>query len=280
MAFIIKNNGTQVNSLPVPYSIMWDGGITEGNPETGPQATIRFKCLWDNRYALVQGLLGLWAGSPPKNVTYTGPFCYPPSPNLLCTAVSSIVPLGKPYHNFPDFKGVPIIGWLARKYAIVTAHFTRPPWVALDSGGYFSINFDGAGEFLGIPGTTYQFADGTPDNTNVGIFIPEAQITVRRFRMPFLPDQAMISLCATLNNAPFQIGNNIYAQGSLLFMPGHSSEESDPLGNITYAADYVFMFRPYDWNFDFHPNRTTGWALVTDGNGNPRYQYTDFNTLP
>lgn len=283
MAFVINNNGTFVNSLPVPYSIMWDSGIgiREGNPETGPEATVRFKCNWDDRYALTQGLLGQWAGTPPSNVVYTGPFNYPPSPNLLCTAVSEIRPLGKPYYNFLNYLGVPMTnGWMAARHAIITAHFTRPPWVSLTNNGYFSIHFDGAGEFLTLPETTYQFPDGTPDNTGVGIFLPEAQITVKRYRMPFLPDQYMIQLCATLNNGPFQIGNNVYPMGSLLFMPGHSTIEPDPLGNITYAADYVFMFRTVNWNYDFHPNRTTGWAVVTDGNGNPRYQYSNFNILP
>jgi hypothetical protein len=280
MAFVVNNNGTTVNSLPVPFWIMWDGGIQEANPETGPEATVRFKCHWDDRYALVNGLLGLWTGTPPNNIVYTGPFNYPPSPNLLCTAVSSIQPLGKPYYSFLNYIGLPTTGWLARKYAIVTAHFTRPPWVSLETGGYFSINFAPAGEFLLLPDTTYQFADGTPDNTNVGILVAEAQITVRRFRMPFIPDQYVIQLLNTLNNAPFQIGNNVYPMGTLLFMTGPSQTESDPLGNITYQFDYVFMYRAVNWNFDFYPDRTTGWALVTDGNGAPRYQYSNFNILP
>jgi hypothetical protein len=280
LAFLINNNGTTVNSLPVPFWIMWDGGIQEANPETGPEATVRFKCHWDDRYALTNGLLGLWVGSPPGNVSYTGPFNYPPSPNLLCTAVSSIVPLGKAYFSFLNSLGLPTTGWLARQYAVVTAHFTRPPWVALDSGGYFSINFDGAGEFLQLAGTTYRFGDGTPDNVAVGIFVPEAQITVRRFRMPFLPDQYMVQLAGTVNIAPFAIGNNIYNTGTLLFMPGHTATEGSPAGQITYQADYVFMYRSIPWNYDFHPNRTTGWALVTDGNGNPKYQFADFNILP
>lgn len=281
MPFIVSTSGGTSNTLPVPFSIMWDQGITEANPETGPQATVRFKCLWSDHYALVNGLLGLWSGTSPSGVAYVGPYEYPPSPNLFCTSVSSIVGLGKPFIIPNNFLGQTVgLPWIARKRAIVTAHFTRPAYQPATNGGYFSIQFAGAGEFLTLPETTYRFADGTPTNTPIGILIPEAQITVTRYKMAFLPDFYMTFLTGQLNDSPFQIGNVTYAKGSLLFMPGNSSTESDTLGNITYTAEYRFMFRPIDWNFYLHPNRTTGFALVTDGNGNSPYQYSNFNVLP
>lgn len=281
MPFIVSPGGGTTNTLPVPFSIMWDSGISEANPETGPQATVRFKCLWNDHYSLVQGLLGLWTGTPPSNTVYVGPYEYPPSPNLFCTSVSSIVGLGKPLVIASNFLNQTVgLPWITKQRAIVTAHFTRPQWQPATSGGYFSIQFSGAGEFLTLPETTYRFGDGTPTNTPIGVLIPEAQITVTRYRMSFLPDYYMTLLCGQLNNTPFQIGNVTYAQGSLLFMPGNSSTESDVLGNLSYTAEYRFMFRPVDWNYYLHPNRTTGFAVVTDGNGNSPYQYANFNVLP
>lgn len=281
MPFIVRNGGGTVNFLPVPFSIMFDGGIVESNPETGPQATVKFKCLFSDRYALANGLLGLWSGTAPSGVAYTGPYEYPPSPNLFCTSISSIVGLGKPTVIASNFLGQAVgLPWISRKRAIVTANFTRPSYQPATSGGYFSIQFAGAGEFLTLPDTTYLFADGTPTNTPIGRLIPEAQITVTRYKMPYLPDFAMSSLIGQLNDTPFQIGNVTYAAGSLLFMPGNSSTESDTLGNLSFTAEYRFMFRPINWNFYLHPNRTTGFALVTDGNGNPVFQSGNFNTLP
>jgi hypothetical protein len=253
----------------------------EANPETGPTATVRFQCLWNDHYNLAQNLLGQWSGTPPNNLVNVAPANYPPSPNLICTSISSIEPLGKPWLLATNFLGQTLgLPWVTKKYVILTAHFTRPPYQPTTSGGYFSINFASSGEFLTLPDTVYQFADGTPTATPIGIPIVSAQITVTRYKMGFLPDQQMIALTNTLNNAPFQIGNNIYPAFTLLFGPGNSDEEADVLGNITYQAQYRFFYRPINWQYEFHPNRTTGWALVTDGNGNPKFQTENFGLLP
>lgn len=283
MPFIYGPNGG-VNSLIVPggpelpapgYSVLEDTGIMEGNPDNGPFATVRYKCYSRDRYKMAQSLLGQWIGKVPNNIFYTGPFEYPPSPNLICTSIDSIELHGKP---IPDpFAGPP---YLSKMFTIITATFTRPVWQAATSGGYFSIVFSGAGEFFTVPETTYRFGDGTPTNTPIGVWLGGAQITVTRYRMPFLPDNNAIPLAGTINNAPFQIGNVIYATGTLLFQPGESTIESDPLGNLTYQFSYQFMFRQYNWNFYFHPNRTSGFSLVTDGNGISPYQYGNFDLLP
>jgi hypothetical protein len=283
MPFVVgPNGGVDILTLPggpeLPapgYSVMENSGIIEANPDNGPTAIVRYKCYSQDRYSMAQQLLGKWTGVQPANILYIGPFAYPPSPNLLCTSILSIEMHGKP---IPDpFAGLP---YLAKEFCIVTAMFTRPTWQAATSGGYFSITFSGSGEFFTLPETTYQFADGTPTQTPIGIWVGGAQITVNRFRMPFLPDYNAMPLIGYLNDAPFQIGNVIYSIGSLLFASVESLTESDVLGNLTYQFSYNFMFRQYDWNWYFHPNRTTGWAPVTDGDGNPPYPYGNFNLLP
>jgi hypothetical protein len=277
MPFAISTTGVASNSITVPFAIMWDSGIFEANPENGPMARVKFKVLHENRFTLVQNLLGLWTGSPPGNVAYTGPCFYPPSPNLLCTSIESVVPLGKP---FPD----PTLGlpWLFRRKSIVTAVFTRPPWVPLTSGGYFSIKFGALADVWTLPGTTFVFSDGTPTNTPVGIVIGGADITVTRYRMPYIPDQFMIQLNGGVNNAPFQIGFNTYPTGTLLFLPGESSIDSDPLGNITYTVEYKFQYRSVPWNSYLHPT-TGGFEPIFYGSpssGIQPYNLVNFNILP
>lgn len=256
---------------------MADSGIRETYAESGPAATVKFKCLWSDHYKLVAGLLGQWGGTPPSTFAYTGPFAYPVggTTSLMCTSVSSIEGLGK---YIPD----PVAGlpWLVRTYAVITANFTRPPYQPASEGGYFKITFGASGEFLTIPNTTYQWADGTPTNTPIGILIPQAEITVTRYKLPFLPDQVMIPLVGSLNNSPFQIGNNVYPMGQLMFAIGNSQTEADVFGNITYQCEYKFTYRPVDWNAYFKPDRTTGFAIITDGNGNPPFAYSNFDVLP
>ena len=277
MAFIVTNTGLQQNVITVPYGIMWDSGIFEANPENGPMARVRYKVLHENRYTLVQNLLGLWTGAPPANVSYTGPCYYPPSPNLLCTSIESVVPLGRPW---PD----PTLGlpWLFRRKSVVTAVYTRPPWVPLGSGGYFSIKFSALADVWTLPGTTYYFGDGTITGTPVGIIIGGADITVTRYRMPYIPDQYMIQVNGSVNNNPFKIGYNTYPTGTLLFLPGESMIESDPLGNITYTVEYKFQYRSVPWNQYLHPT-TGGFENIYYGSGSSGVQpYTlmNFNILP
>jgi hypothetical protein len=187
-----------------------------------------------------------------------------------------MTPHGKPI--FDPIQGRP---WLVKTFCIVEATFTRPTWQAATSGSYFSITWSGGGEVFTLPETVYQFGDGTPTATPLGIVVPQAEITVKRFRMPYIPDQQVAALLATpLNNAPFQIGYNIFPTGTLLFSNGSSTTESDVLGNLTFTFEYRFLYKSINWNFAFHPDRTTGWAPITDGNGAPPFQSGDFNILP
>lgn len=280
MAFIVSPTQGGVNTLSVPggYTVLWDSGsgITESVPgEQGPTATVKYR-LYDknDRYSFVQQLLGQWTGTPPSSLLYTGPFQYPPSPNLICTSVpeirsfskASILPVGLPY----------IFG----RQAIVTAVFTRPVWQAATNGGYFSIDFNGNGEILTIPETSFTFTStGAPTNTPVGAQVMGAEINVTRYRMPFLPDTEMIAVAGCINNQPFQIGNVIYAAGTLLFGPGASSTQSDPLGNITYQCQYKFLFKYPGWNYYINPS-TGQYDTIQNGSGDFPYPSANFNLLP
>ena len=275
MGFTIGTGGG-VNTLTTPsgWTILEDSGVSERINEQGPSATMRFKCLWEERYTLAQGLLGQWTGKAPGSIVYTGPYQYPFSPNLICTNVSSIEMHGKPIF---DILGMP---WLVKQYAIVTAEFTRPPWSAAAEGGYFSISFRGSAQTLDIPETTFRFADGTPTLTPIGLVVPQAEIAVKRFRMPFIPDAYVAQVLGCVNNAPFTIGYNPYPAGTLLFAGINTDTEADVLGNITYTVEYIFIFNPVGWQNAIHPNRTTGFAPVTNGNGAPPYAAVDFSILP
>ncbi len=278
MSFVIGPAGSSnILSVPGGFQILWDSGITEAVPgEGGPIATVRYKLnRYTDRYSFTNQLLGLWTGTYPSSYFYVGPYAYPQSTNLVCTRIDSIDPFGHPAINAT--LGLP---WLVTSQCIVQATFTRPQWQASLNGGYFAVTFQGGGEFFTVPETTYRFADSTPTATPIGVMVPQAEITVTRYRMPFVPDSIMIPLIGKVNNAPFQILYNTYNTGTLLFSIGNSSVQSDPSGAITYQFEYKFSYREYPWNFYFHPDRTTGFALVTDGNGAPPYASASFEVLP
>src|SRR5271157_1701147 len=108
--------------ISVPYTIVVDSGvqssgIKEGSPRDGPWAEIKFRCLWDDRYQLCSDLLGTW-GVSGSAIIRTPAFQYPPSPQLFCTDITDISPMGKPI--IPRYLYLP---WMARQLATVTARF-------------------------------------------------------------------------------------------------------------------------------------------------------------
>jgi hypothetical protein len=112
------------------------------------------------------------------------------------------------------------------------------------------------------------------------LLIPQVAISIKRFMLPFLPVPQVAALVGHVNDAPFSLGGYTFATGTLLFVGGPSSLQADTLGNILYEVEYRMVFRYQPWNFFLHPNGTTGWAVVNDGNGNPVFPSGDFTTLP
>src|SRR4051794_40952810 len=102
--------------ISVPYTILMDSGIVEGQPKDGPFAVVKFKCLTADRYALVADLVGTSVRSG-NAIVRTYPFGYPPSPNLICRSIESIEQRGP---------ALPLPGgafWVGCKWSIVTARF-------------------------------------------------------------------------------------------------------------------------------------------------------------
>jgi hypothetical protein len=250
-------------------------GIVETwDPQNGATATIKFKCLWDDRYQLVQDLVGTWKGTPPSSVIRVPPFRYPDSPNLFCSSIQSIEPFGKP--TIWSTIGLP---WITRKYAIVTATFSVPHWDFSGPDAYTKITFNASGEFLTVPETSTHFGDGTPTNSPIGILIPQIEISVERNRMPYLPVAAMASCVGRVNSAAYTIAGYVFQPGYLLFSAGQSNVQADASGQISYSQEYKFLYRSVQWNYFLHP-AGTGFQPVTDLAGNPPYDSTDFSVLP
>lgn len=274
-------------TISVPYAIRWDGGIKEGGPHDGPWAEVVFQCKWDDHYQLCQDLMGKWVASG-NQIVRTPAFQYPYSPNLFCTDITSIEPYGKPWRPLALWPG-----WVTRKGARVTARFTIP-WYTQDGSDqsgqpYTKLSIAPSGEFLTLPYTTYFFAaDGLPTGTPIGRMIPQAEITYTRYKMPIIPVNQMLSLIGKVNNAPFSIGGFLCDTGTLVFMPGSCEVDANTTAmftylyqySLSYIVEYKFLFRSIPHNWFLHPNGTTGFALVQDGNGNPPYLPGDFSILP
>lgn len=264
------------STLSVPYAVLLDpGAVTESwDKDSGAQAVVKFRCLWDDRYQLVKDLVGTYTGTPPSTVIRVPPYRYPASTNLFCTAIDSIEQRGKPV----IWTGIGL-PWVTRKYAIVTARFSVPFWDFDGPDAYTKISFSSSGEFLTIPETSMTFSDGTPTNTPIGMLIPQMEITYERNRLPFPPVYAMATCQGRVNNAPFQVGGFPFNTGYLLFMSGKSDYQIDATGQIAYSQEYKFLARSVPWNWFLHPSGT-GFQPVTDRSGAAPYDSADFTILP
>lgn len=268
--------------ISVPCTILWNSGIVEGNPMDGPYAVVRFKCLTTDRVQLVKDLMGTSVkvtGTTGTAIVRTYPYTYPLSNNLICRSIDSIEMTGPP---IVLANGNPV--WVGKKWSIVTARFSTAYFFPdnSDPSGqpYTQTTFDAAGEVLTLPNGTYKFSGGVPTQTPVGAIIGQMTISMKRFMLPYAPAQQVAALVGKVNNAVVTIGGYAFAAGYLLFVGGPINLSSDTLGNVLYDAEYRMVYRQYPWNYALHPNGTTGWAAVTDGNGNGPYTPADFTTLP
>lgn len=272
-------------AISVPYTIMEDQGITESNPTDGAQAKVKFKCLWTDRIQLVKDLMwGLQNSTKVVGPPGTGkvgiffryqPLPYPESPNLYCRAIESIEPLGSP-------KILSYISpqWLVKQYAVVTAVFSYITWMNQnDASGqpYTQTSINISGEMLRIPG--YKFtAGGNPTDQDVGIIVPQMELSFKRYFMPYIPIAEVASVTGMVNASTFNIGDCSFPQDTVLFLGASSEIQSDTQGNITQTVEYHFMFR----------NNPTWNQLITGGSTNLSYgilaplayQRADFSILP
>jgi hypothetical protein len=269
--------------ISVPYTILTDSGIQEGNPLEGAYAVVKFKCATSDRIQFVKDLMGTAvpvANKTAVSIVRTYPFAYPFSPNLICRGIESIEQIGRPYF-FGLLNGVP---WVGRATCIVTARFEYAPFFAdnTDPSGkpYTQTTFNCSGQIQTAPQSTYKFAsDNAPTNTPVGITIPEMQISMKRFMLPYPPVAEVANLTGKVNQSTVAIGDFAFQAGYLLFLGGNVTISSDTQGNQLWECDYQMAYRPYPWNSAIRPDGT-GWGAIQDANGNPPYASGDFNSLP
>jgi hypothetical protein len=274
--------------ISVPFAIDMSDyangmGISEANPPGDPQATVVFKCYAADHLRLVQDLLGTVVPAQPTTtgpaIVRNYPFIYPIGRNLIARSIDRIEFFGKPM----PIPGVPL-PWLWRQLARVTCRFGLPAWFQDNSDPskqpYTTTSISLGAEFLTLPDTTYVFPSGTPTTTPIGMLMPQATINVKRHMMPFIPILAVFPFIGYVNVAPVFFAGFACAAGTLLFQGFSSTLTADPTGNITYDIEYVFGYRPRPWNQFLSPNPTEGWAVPTDGSGNPVYPSADFTQIP
>lgn len=287
--------------VTVPFTIMEDSGIQEAyDYQSGSTATVTFRCLWDDHYTLVQELTGTailkdTGGGAKPSIIANYPASYPGSTNLLCRKIDRVIPFGKPtILSWP-----PLGKWLAKKEALVTATFSYFPIQAQQSGGNPQDGqFDASGkpwvttsvqlssDTVTWPDHSLSFAnDGSgippPFNGNLIQIVPLAQITMKRYLLPYIPIAEMISILGQVNVNPMALGNFTCPAGTVLFCGGNSEVTCNTDGTVVQTVDYTFQFRSKPWNQAINPETGQWQNLVSIADyKTPPYASGDFSILP
>jgi hypothetical protein len=267
-------------SVPVQIAQMGEQvGISEAYPAyREPQATVTFTCAASDRYQLIQDLVGTVVAAG-NSAIRTYPYQYPPSPNLICTAIESVEFYGKP-ELLPGLT----LPWLARSMCKVRARFGLPAWFqgTQDPSGlpYTTTSISLGADVLTLPDTTYTFPSGWTTTTPIGLKVPKAIVTMKRHQMPFVPVAQVFPIIGCVNANVVTLAGFACAVGTLLFAGFSSTLTADVLGHITYDIEYQFEYRVRPWNQFLSPAPTEGWTEPTDGNGNPVFASADFSQIP
>lgn len=259
------------------------------DPSQGWSADVTLKCPWNSRFTVVRGLLG-GPYATGRTITYLLPATWPGVPWLYCTSLGDITGL-KPSTN-------QISGWIEYQYALIPAHFSKPPWDAVggsqanqgDPSGlpFTTTTFRTSAEVFQPPTGCYYYDGGTYDGkpvaeSSVGVVRSRVEISMVRHRMPFIPLAESLQNQGFVNDAPVTFANYTFPAGCLLFTGMQVGEPTADPGTGNRCWDVAFGFLGNEnltWNEYLDPSGE--WVAInsaSDGSGDPPFASVSFADL-
>ena len=158
--------------------------------------------------------------------------------------------------------------------AKMMVEFATPQWDMSGGSAFLTENLKFSSNFITLPGSAYKFGDGTVVTQDVGRYVPEVEWSVTSYMMPTLDTATIMSVVGCVNSATI-LG---CAPNTLLFN-GVNSQRQTTTGFVnSYETQFSFVYRPVSWQMLMRPDGT-GFATVTDNNGNGIFPTADFSVL-
>lgn len=224
--------------LPVPFDVLTANGVPEifsYTDVTANQATADFICAWNDRYTVIQHLLG------------TGVF----------GIAASIWPSrGDLFARRAVLNGMHSLGWdgawASYEFAKIGVTFLPQPSGQPGNGNttaYMTVDGDSNSVWMTVPGReVVWFDDGLPLPDPAQIYMPEKvhRLTVHQWASP--PFGAMDSAQGRCNSLPVTwVGRTIAAE-KLLFDSYRESVDVYLFGYQTFKVEMTFKERRESWN--------------------------------
>ena len=269
--------GTPLKStITVPYKELHDG-LDESVDLVGVYATKKYLVAWKDRWQFMKDVAGktVMVGTPTSPILIRqAPLAYPDNQNLYANGVS-VKPLGISHCTTPG----------SYDQAEITVTFSTPSFDYENQQGaqntvYRTISYNCSAQIMSLPESSCVFSTGgQPPKQTPGFLIPTVEISITSHQVPYLACDQIFPLVGSINIALFYGCST----GTLMFMGARANRQATSEGFQAWELEYVFNFRPYDWNKFFNPQRGVGWDyLLFNSSGPPTYlyNYADFTTLP
>lgn len=239
---------------PVPYEVLTGNGVPEVFTYQSPtenQATADFITQWDNRFTVIQYLLG-------TGVYGIGPVRHPDRTDLFARRAATVG------MNAQGLSG----NWASYEFAKLNVTFTPNPSGQVgndNTTGYITVDSEAAAEWQTLPGRELTWLTGAftgkPLSEQAHILSPKNthRVSVHQWFNP--PFAAMDAALGKVNSLPVRWVGRTIGSTCLMFENYHESVDVYLFGQQTYKVEMTFQERPRNWNMFLTPGAQ--WEAVT-----------------
>lgn len=226
---------------------------------------LAFKVTWEDSPAFLQAVIGTTATI--NGLVRRVPLQNPYLPQLYAVGISDCQGVGSDA-NISATRPYP---WL-----IYTVDFAILPFGVSGDSAFLTLNHDGAGRTVTVPGQYYAFSDGTKIDQNVGIPIGGHAISLTVHQLPSLINFMAVAtpLEGKVNSTTLTVAGISYAPGTVFFETFGTSSQKSAFGVATHEAGISLIYSALPWNKAIKP--TTG--LPDDVSPAP-FQTANLNAL-
>jgi hypothetical protein len=160
-------------------------------------------------------------------------------------------------------------------------HFRTYEWDANGSSPFLTEQFDGASEYITIPGSAFKFpSDNRRINHEIGVHIPGLDFSLTLHKLPRLNVATWTALQGRVNSTVFLPSFYDLPAGTVLYLGPSASSQTDIGGVRSYQVTHRFRFRWIPHNQIMRPDGAGFEAPVRmDNSGAGILETADLNEI-
>lgn len=232
------------------HQIVLKDGITETWTGQAMEATVIYRCTWDERHDLMNELMGGYSNSATRFQDFVPPAQCPANTVLYCSGIESVRPVGVKHMPDPSMSK-----WSPYPYAEITAKFSAPDrdWESASKAGQISYanpilgcrqRIRASSQFLVMPSGKLKFVtSGTVVEESIGKPLPSSELTFTFSRLPFNPANTLMQYLGKVNWDNY-LG---HGRGQLLFDSMDVTEGVFSKG-LACEVTLTILARDQSWN--------------------------------